>query len=280
MAVVQSHSTRVLAPTDWKQSVKTKGSGLPSRVVLHGVEGIGKTSFAANAPKPFFLMAKGETGLETLIDSGRLGDIPHFPEINSFSDMLSAIEWLTTEEHDYKTAVIDTLNGTERLCHQHVCDRDYKGDWSGKGFASYMQGYDVSIGDWTLLLAALDKLRETRRMAIICLCHTDVKTFKNPTGADYDRYRPALHDKTWNVTHRWADHVLFANFYTEVVTEGMKATKGKAHGGNARVIYTTRTAAWDAKNRGGFPDEIEMGATGAEAFANFMQAVKDGRAVN
>lgn len=244
--------------------------------MLHGVEGIGKTSFAANAPKPIFLMAKGETGLETLIDSGRLSDVPHLPELMSFQELLSAIEWLTTSEHDYKTVVLDTANGGERLCHELVCQREYNGRWGKDGFGSYMQGFEVALSDWRELLSAFDRLREVKRMAVILLCHTKVTPFKNPEGLDYDRYQPAVHHKTWELTHRWADHVLFANFYVEVVQDGAKG-RGKGMGGQDRVMYTTRHAAYDAKNRAGLPEEIPMGATGAESWNNFMEAVRKGR---
>src|SRR5262245_61106155 len=91
--------------------VTSKGKGLPSRVILHGLEGVGKTSWAAHAPAPIFLMARGETGLETLIDTGRLKEVPHFPECTSWDDLLSAIDSLAKEQHAYKTLVIDTMNG-------------------------------------------------------------------------------------------------------------------------------------------------------------------------
>jgi hypothetical protein len=50
--------------------IKATGAGLPNRCILHGVEGVGKTSFGCCAPKPVFLMTRGETGLITLVDSG------------------------------------------------------------------------------------------------------------------------------------------------------------------------------------------------------------------
>lgn len=259
------------APRDWGAAVKTKGSGLPSRLILHGVEGIGKTSFAACGPDPIFLMARGETGLETLIDAGRLKDVPHLPELMDWASVLSAIEWLTTAEHKFRTLVIDTLNGMERLVHEFVCQRDYRGDWGKQGFTSYMQGFEVSLGDWREFLSALDRLREQRKMAIVCLCHTKVGTFKNPEGADFDRYTPAVHPKTWELTHRWADHVLFANYFTVVQQDG---ARHKGLGGQKRVMYTVRHAAYDAKNRAGLPEEIDMGTTGQEAWGNFMAAMK------
>lgn len=254
--------------------IRTKGQQLPSRMIVHGVEGVGKTSFAANAPAPIVLMSKGETGLETLIDNRQLAETPHFPECMSWSDALGSVESLLTEEHPHKTLVIDTINGLERLCHEHVCQRDYNGDWGKSGFTSYMQGYDVACADWRVLLALLDRLREEKRMGIIGLCHTKVTAFRNPEGADFDRFQPAVHAKTWELTHRWADTVLFANYY--VATEKQDG-RNKGKGGQNRVLYTVRHAAYDAKNRAGLPEEIEMGETGKEAWDNFISAVKAGR---
>lgn len=256
--------------------MKTKGSGLPSRVILHGVEGIGKTSFAANAPSPIFVMARGETGLETLIDQRQLPDVPHVPETMTWQDLLGVIESLTNEPHEYKTLVLDTLNGLERLCHEFTCARDFGGDWGNTGFASYSKGYDVSLTPWREFLNALDRLREQKKMAIICLCHTKIKTFKNPLGNDFDRYQPAVHEKTWELTHRWADIVLFANYLT-LAEKDRNELKAKGKGGQQRVLYTIRHAAYDAKNRAGLPEEIDMGDSGKDAWGNFVSAIRSAR---
>lgn len=272
-ATTAPRSSRPLSqsPGNFLDRVTTQGPGLPSRVVLHGVEGVGKTSFAAAAPSPVFGMARGETGLETLIDSGQLGETPHFPEWQTWQEVLGSIRSLVAEPHEFKTLVIDTLNGVERLCHEFVCQRDYNGVWGKQGFTSYMQGYEVALGDWREFLGLLDELRAKRRMGIVCLTHTKVSTFKNPEGADFDRYQPDMHAKTWSLTHKWADMVLFANYHTVVVEDG---ARHKGRGGQDRIIYTTRHAAYDAKNRAGLPEEIDMGTSGREAWGNFMQAVK------
>jgi hypothetical protein len=259
------------AKRDFLSDVQTGGSGLPPRIVLHGVEGIGKSSMFAYAPNPIYLMSSGETGLETLIDSGRLPEIPHFPECLSWSDLIQMVESLTEQEHDYKTLVIDTLNGGERLCHEHVCKREYNGDWGEKGFASYQRGYDVSLADWRLFLNALDKLRSEKKMIVVCLVHTKVTSFKNPEGPDYDRYAPDMHHKTWSLTHKWADMVLFANFHTEVSTD---KGRSKGQGGRQRIVHTERHASYDAKNRHGLPEEISMGNSGQDAWTNLYSAVK------
>lgn len=248
-----------------------KANNLPNRYLLHGLEGWGKTSFGALFPKPIFLQTRGETGLETLISNGRLPEVPHFPEILTWNELLSAIRTLTDQQHDYKTLVIDTANGAERLCHEYVCTTQFKGEWGEKGFASYGKGFDVSIAEWLMMLSALDKLRGVRSMCILLLTHTRVKNFKNPEGLDYGRYSPDMHEKTWGATHKWADVVLFGNFQTVV------DSKGKAAGGDRRILCATRTAAYDAKNRVGLSDEIDMGSSPQEAWRSFTAALVAGR---
>ena len=252
----------------------SSGRGFPSRVIFHAVEGLGKTSFANFAPSPYTLMAKGETGLESLIDAKQLPERPHYPEIMSWPELLAVLNLLLAEDHGYKTLVLDTLNGFERLCHEEVCRRDFKGDWTERGFIGYRRGYEVSLADWREFLSLLDELRSKKKMGIIALCHAKIATFKNPEGPDFDRYTPDMHHKTWSLTHKWADIVLFGNFHTVVDDSGNRA---KGAGGTERLIYTHRTASYDAKNRHGLPEEIEMGRSGEEAWTNFRTALSVAR---
>src|SRR5262245_33819724 len=159
--------------------VVTTGEGLPNRCVLHGVPGIGKTSFGACAPKPIVLMTRGETGLITLLDSGQLPETAHFPELLTWEELLSAVEALTREPHDYRSLVLDTINGAERLCHESVCQRVFSNNWGRDGFTSYMTGYEVALADWQQLLEALDRLRSSRRMSVLALAHTRITPFRN-----------------------------------------------------------------------------------------------------
>jgi hypothetical protein len=256
--------------------VQKGGSGLPNRCVFHGPEGAGKTSFGSCSPRPVFLMTRGETGLLTLIDAARVPETPHFPELMTWEDLLGAVEALTHDQHDYRTLVIDTLNGAERLCHEHVCQRDFEGKWGRDGFTGYMAGFEVACADWRAFLNALDRLRAQRRMSVLALAHTKISTFKNPEGPDYDRYTVDLHHKTWGLTHKWADLVLFSNFAVHVDARKADST-GKARGGSRRVLYTTRTAAYDAKNRHGLPEQIDAGRSAAEAWSNFAAALQAGK---
>lgn len=262
--------------------VATKGDKpLPNRYGLHGAQGFGKTSLAAYSNAPIFGMTRGETGLRTLIDSGQLPPTPHFPELETWGDLLAAVKFLRTEEHPYKTFVLDTANGAERMLHEYVCARDYGGDWGDSGFGSYQKGLEVSLADWRLFQNELDKLRTEKGMTIFFLLHTKIKTFKNPNGADYDRYAPEMGDKTWGLTKGWLDCILFGNFEVVVKTGNKIADsskKGKAAELSQRIIYTnSNNPTFDAKNRMGLPDEVEMGDTPEQGWKNLANAIRSSR---
>jgi hypothetical protein len=262
--------------------ITTKSDALPNRWGLHAREGFGKTSLAAYAPNPIFLQSRGETGLDTLIASNQLPETPHFPEMQSWEDQAAAISFLTTEEHPYKTLVLDTVNGLERLCYEFVCNRDFDDDWGNTGFGSYQKGYEVSLAEWRMFLNSLDELRRQKKMTIFMLFHSKIKTFANPDGANYDRWSVDMHEKTYGLTLKWLDALLFGNYETAVKTSKDARTddamkKGKAVGTIARVLYTEQRPTFDAKNRFGLPPEIDIEGTPKDAWAELANAVKAAR---
>jgi len=90
---------------------------------------------------------------------------------------------------------------------------------------------------------------------VILLAHSIIKTFKNPAGDDYDRFGLRVHDKAAGLLKEWCDDVLFANYETFVSKDGNRP-KGVSTG--ARLIFTERRAAWDAKNRHGLPETLPL----------------------
>ena len=276
-----SSSARTLSLAD----VATKSKNpLPKRYAFHALPGFGKTSVLAYSPNPIFLMTRGETGLNTLIDSGQIPPTSHFPELQDWSELLDAIKLLRTGVHDYKTVVLDTANGAERMMYEYVCERDFGGDWGERGFAGYQRGYEVAMDSWKFLQNELDKLRYERNMSVFFLMHTQIKTFKNPAGADYDRYVPKMHDKAWSVTQGWLDAIFFGN-YEVMVKQGSKTAdpgkKGKASDQSYRILYTGSepNPIFDAKNRMGLPQEIEMGDSALEGWTALSNALRSARKI-
>ena len=251
------------------QEIRTEVSKRPIAGVFAGVPGIGKTSLGASMPGAIIMHTADEDGISTLKTYGQVPSrVPQLPPVRTWGDALEMVEWLTTAEHNHKCLVLDAMAGFERLCHEEVCRRDYRGEWGDKGFGSYQKGFETAVTDWRLLLNSLDRLRDARGMSIVWLAHTKVKNFRNPEGPDFDRYIPDVNQRTWEVTHKWADMVLFMNFVIVVNKDG------KAEGGQQRVMFTQYHPAYEAKNRLGLPSEIDMGDSGREAWANLSAAVK------
>lgn len=219
-----------------------------------------------------------EDGVTTLKASGLVPNVPQLPIPNTWGEVLSILDSLATDEHSFRTLVIDAMRGFEVLCHDDVCQNEFNGDRGEKGFESYQKGYSVAVTPWRLFLRALDRLRDERKMSIILLAHAKVVTFKNPGAADFDRYTPDVHAKTWEATNKWAEMVLFCNYLT-VVKAKDDTKKGKGYGGRERFIYTEYDASRDAKNRYNLPEQISMGTSGFEAWTNLMDAIKAGRTV-
>lgn len=224
-------------------AVQTGRLEKPKRVLLYGCEGIGKSTFAAGAPSPIFIGA--EDGTAQL-------SVARFPEPSNWAEVLEAIDTLTSNEHKYRTVVIDTLDWVEPLCWQHVCEQAKKPDIEAFG---YGKGYVAALDAWRTLLAKLDRLRDKRGMDVLLLAHSHIRTFRNPEGEDFDRYELKLNQKAAGLCKEWPDAVLYAAFETLTNTDGAR-TRGVSTG--ARYIHTERRAAWDAKNRYGLPERLPL----------------------
>jgi len=85
---------------------------MPPRIVLYGTEGIGKSTFASQAPRPIFVPT--EDGLSEI-------DCERFPLAKTFEDVLTDLSALAIEEHEYQTVVLDSLDWLERLIWDVLC---------------------------------------------------------------------------------------------------------------------------------------------------------------
>lgn len=91
---------------------------------------------------------------------------------------------------------------------------------------------------------------------MVITAHAKMRKFEQPDemGA-YDRWEMKLSKQVAPLLKEWCDLLLFCNYKTFVVT-AQNETK-KVQGGK-RVMYTSHHPCWDAKNRHGLPEEIEL----------------------
>ena len=229
---------------DYSKGVKT---------VIYGVEGIGKTTLAAKFPDPLFIDTEGSTS--------RYETIKRLPAPKDWKDINDMIDFVS-EEKPCQTLVIDTFDWAERA---EVDAMLAENKWKSIETPGYGKGYVVSAERIAKFLSDLETKLIDKGINVILNCHSHLKKFESPEeSGQYDRYELKLGAKTGSRTaplvKEWADMILFCNFktYVEVKSDGFGNTKAKATGGTERVMYTQRTAVWDAKNRFGLPEECEM----------------------
>lgn len=216
----------------------------PLKVVLYGVEGIGKSSFAARFPQPVFIDTEGGTG--------RL-DVRRLPAPDSWQMLLDEAAAAADGQVPCQTLVLDTADWAEKLCMAGVCAR-----FKVKGIEDigYGKGYTYVKEDFARLLDVLEKVIASGRHVVV-VAHAAVAKFEQPDAVgSYDRWVMKTSKQVAPLLREWCDMLLFANYKTVVEKSGAgPSAKNKASGAR-RVLYTTHNACWDAKNRFGLPDEV------------------------
>ena len=215
---------------------------------IYGVEGIGKSTLASQFPDPLFIDT--ESGTYNM-------DVARLPAPSSWSQLIEEVEYVKQNPDICGTLVIDTMDWAERLCIDQICaSKKVKGIED----LPYGKGYVYVAEDVGRLLNKLEEVRQ-KGINIVMIAHAQMRKFEQPDelGA-YDRWELKLSKKTAPLIKENVDVLLFCNYKTMVVNvDGQGATKGKnkAQGGR-RVIYTSHHPCWDAKNRFGLPEELDM----------------------
>lgn len=208
------------------------------KVLIYGVEGVGKTTLATDFPKPLiFNLDRGADFMEVAKVSG----------ISSIKTLYDYIDEFAKSE--YETLVIDTADKIEELFVRELCRK-----YGKEGLEAF--GYGQGI---TYLKEEMEKLLDfltavvTLGKHVVILAHSRIESVKDPRfEAEYNRYTLKLETKgakqVGAVFKEWADLMLFCDFETFVKTD-KNGAKGTAYGKNKRVMYTERTASYEAKNR-------------------------------
>lgn len=217
----------------------------PPRIFVFGVEGIGKSTFAAGTPSPIFIQS--EDGQGAL-------DIARFPMVETVDNVREAIGTLYTQPHDFSTLVLDSADWLEQ-----IVAREIEAKHDAKELA-YGKAALKQAEVWQELLGGFNALRNERGMAIILIGHTQIKRFDSPETEPYDRYMPKLQERSNALVREWADMVLFANYRTVVKKADVGFNKEVARGitTGERLLFTNEKPAYLAKNRYALPDQLPL----------------------
>jgi len=152
----------------------------PPRIILLGVEKIGKSSFASCSDRPIFIPVHGEEG----IDDIPVAKLP--APVTSYNETVGWLSTLHGEAHEYGTVVIDSATTLESLLHQQVC-ADYNQDSIEKVLDGYGKGYIETLKYWRRLTDWLDVLRRDRNMASIMIGTSRSSALTIPSSAPMTR---------------------------------------------------------------------------------------------
>ena len=217
----------------------------PPRICIYGGHGVGKTTLACGAEKPFLI------NLEDGIPRKLFGKVPNEIPTN-YAECMDLLRALYTQDHGYKTVIIDTVDKLEVFMARKVCEEN---GWRDVSESPYRSANNKMSALWdNSILPGLDLLRE-KGMTIILLSHSKITQVKDPLLPEYDKHTPHLNKREMETVPDWCDVVGYAIVKTYTVSDGKRtlATTAGEH-----VILTHSNPAYTAKTRYEMPDEIPM----------------------
>jgi hypothetical protein len=226
------------------------------RAIIMGVEGVGKTTLACNAPRVLLMpLEAGYSGVK----------VNKLPALENFDFVMQALDEIEQKCKEgtfpYMTLVVDSATALERLIHQNVLETDptyAKGNKKAvtmeSALGGYGKAYTYANEKFGSFLGKCDTLANVYGINIVMTCHTFAAKVVDPTAGEYDSWDVLLHSpknqKTYGkreMVTQWADLIGFLHepiFVTEgkTMNRGMSANQGHQLG-------VARTTSYVAKNR-------------------------------
>ena len=230
-------------------STISKPDDRPAIVTVLGDSGLGKTSLACTFPNPIVIRA--EDGLSAIPSEQRPDAFPVIQKVDDVWDQLMA---LIKEDHEYKTAIVDSVTALERLFIQHVIDNDPK---NPRSINQAMGGYGAGLAAVATMHQRVRKacgmLNERKGMNVVFVAHADTETVELPDQDPYTRYSLRLGKRSVAPYVDDSDVVGFLKLQTFTTGDG---DRKKAMSDGTRLLVCYATASNVSKNRFGIEDDI------------------------
>lgn len=231
------------------------------RIVIGGLEKMGKTRLAADGPRTMLVTL--EIGAEE-VNVPKTPLLSHWWQVLQFLDEVRA----SCEAGTFAafTLAWDTLTALERIMHAETIRVDNKGRQSMEtAHGGYGKAYAYANGLMSDFMEKCDYLASKFGINHIFTCHIFPAKQVDPAFGEYDQWDLLLHSPKNNKTYgkremitQWADLV-------GIITEPFFITQGEGETlqrgvtrNNGRVLVVSRTPAYVAGNRFGLTGEIPI----------------------
>jgi hypothetical protein len=238
------------------------------RVVISGVEKVGKTTLACSAPRAMLVpLEQGFGGVNVM----------KTPMLESFGMVMQllaeVIETAQRGAFPYQTLVFDSGTALERLIHEAVLQTDptwAKGNRKALTMESALGGYGKAYQYANELfhsfLQQCDVLAVHGGINIVLTCHVFAARIVDPIHGEYDSYDLLLHSPKNQKSYgkremltQWADVIGFIYEPLYVTKGGDKSQLNMGISANkGRVLAVNRTPGYVAGNRYGVVTDMQI----------------------
>ena len=204
----------------------------------------GKTTIASKFPNSLLLaFEKGYNALAGVMAQ----------PINSWAEFLKVCKQLKDDKvkEKFETIIIDTADIAYSYCEKYICQANGA---STIADIPYGKGYTLVSSEFD------EKLRSIVQLGygIVLISHGTDKTFKDETGAEYNKIVPTLDKRANNIVARMADII----GYSRAVTD--------ENGNSKTILFMRGTQRYEAGSRFKYtPDYIEF------SYDNLVNAIAD-----
>lgn len=235
--------------------------------MLGGVPKSGKTTTALSFPKPLII------DLDLGIKESNVAVLR--PE--NFFELITLLDEILNDEHDYKTLVIDKLQQVEDLIRNYLCKTsgaetlsEYKGGWG--------KGKDALKARIQQVLDRLLSINTQKNMIVVLLTDIKIDTLNEADSnlPSYDRWVGEVYKEVWGDVKGWAD---FITFIRPALVKQKVEGEDRVLDLKKFLYQNAQTLAYDCGNRFshlGFPETIERIDGQPEAFFNEIKKIYKG----
>jgi hypothetical protein len=235
----------------------------PIIATFYGEGGMGKTTLASMFPNPVII--RTEDGTASIQGNE---NVSMFPLARTVSEVFSAIESLATQDHQFKTLVLDSVTQLATMVEHEIVDNDPKAQSINQAGGGYGAGYAAASEKHRKIREWAGELAYHKGMNVIFIAHADTETMDLPDLDQYNRYTIRMNKKS--IPH-YTDNVdLVGLIRLKTIVTGMNDKK-QARSNGDREILCFPQAVSVTKNRFGITHPIDFTLESGNPFAAFVQ---------